>query len=158
MQTCPCQQETHALHVVQSDNSEHNLQVTIRVSGECAAPLPEPPPVLLVPVPLDNSGPSIEDVGLEARGSSDSGCRAYAHARVSDSSGVSWVRLHYRPGGDDWNTIDMGNRGGASYESPIPGTSGGGGTIEFYLEASDGLGNTGQTGNTSRDLPFCGPG
>jgi hypothetical protein len=39
-QTCPCQDETHRLRVVERDGSEQNLSLTIKVSGQCGAPGP----------------------------------------------------------------------------------------------------------------------
>lgn len=150
MEICPCDDETHTLHVVKADGSEHDLSVSVSTRGECAAPPPPPPG--------DDEGPSIEEAWLEPRGTSDTGCRVFAHAQVSDESGVGWVRFHWAIDGDGWNTIDMGHLGGNDYESPVPGTSGGSGTIEFRVEAGDVHGNTSQNGPNQQNLPFCGPG
>jgi hypothetical protein len=150
-QACPCGNETHTLHVVKGDGSEQDFHVTLHVQGECQAPPPPPPPA------QDNKGPKISDVELKPRGSSDTGCRTVARAKVSDSSGVAWVQLHYNLNGDGWNTFDMGDRGGGSYEMPIPGSTGSG-TIDFYVEASDSRGNTSQSGQSHQSLPPCGPG
>ena len=160
LQTCPCQTETHTLHVVKADNSEQDLHVTIHVFGECAAPPPppeEPPPFVVVDPELpeaDLSGPDIGDVSFRAEGLAGSGCRVYARTGVSDASGVSWVRLHFRLSGGGWNSVDMGAQGGGTYETQIPGAFGGG-TIEFYVEASDSLGNISETESDSDDLPNC---
>jgi hypothetical protein len=53
-ETCPCQDETHTLHVVKADGSEQDFYVTIHVSGECAPPEDTTPPT--VPSPLKPSG------------------------------------------------------------------------------------------------------
>jgi hypothetical protein len=50
-QTCPCQDETHSLRAVKRDGSEQNLSVTIRVSGQCAAPPAPPQDTTPPPVP-----------------------------------------------------------------------------------------------------------
>lgn len=42
-QVCPCQDETHTLHVVKSDGSPQDLQVTIHVQGQCVTPIPIAP-------------------------------------------------------------------------------------------------------------------
>jgi hypothetical protein len=147
-QTCPCQEETHTLHVVGADGSEQDFPLTIHISGECAAP---PPP------PQDTEGPRIEDVGLRAQGTADTGCRAYGYSRVSDPSGVGWAQLHYSLDGEEWYSADMGDRGDGYYEAVIAGATGGG-AIQFYVEASDTLGNTSRTETEYDYLPLCGPG
>jgi hypothetical protein len=39
-QVCPCQDETHVLHVVKSDGSQQDYQVSIDVKGTCVTPTP----------------------------------------------------------------------------------------------------------------------
>jgi hypothetical protein len=146
-ETCPCQEEMHVLHVVKADGSEQDFSLTIHVSGECAAPPPA----------QDTEGPLIEDVGLRAQGTTDTGCRAYGYSRVSDPSGVGWARLHYSLDGEEWYSADMGDRGDGYYEAVIAGATGGD-AIQFYVEASDTLGNTSRTETEYDYLPLCGPG
>lgn len=61
-QVCPCQTETHILHVVKADGSEQDFPVTIQVRGSCVTPTPTqgirllrtPPirlPLLVTPTP-----------------------------------------------------------------------------------------------------------
>ena len=145
---CPCDDETHTLRAAKTDGSEQSLSVNISVQGRCAAPPPPPAG--------DREGPSIE-AWLEPQGTSDSGCRAFVRAEVSDASGVGWVRFHYALDGDGWNTFDLPPLGGDDYGMTIPGASGGAG-IEYRVEAGDRAGNISQTGTQRESLPICGPG
>lgn len=152
LQTCPCSDETHTLHVRLPDGTELDRSVTLRVRGECGEPAAGHADG------GDTLGPAIGPVRLEPYGTADSGCRTVIHVAVTDPSGVSWVRLHYRLNGEEGNTIDLGQLGESDYGGPIPGSSGGAGSIEFTVEAADTLGNTTRTGSVQQSLPFCGPG
>lgn len=162
LQTCPCQTETHTLHVVKADNSEEDYHVTVHVSGECTAPpSPGEPPsagdsefIDGEMIPADLVGPDIGDVDFRTEGLAGSGCRVYARTSANDTSGVSWVRLHFQLGGGGWNTVDMVDQGGGIYDVQIPGASGGE-SVLFKLEASDSNGWVSETGSDSDDLPSC---
>jgi len=39
-QVCPCQTETHTLHVVKLDDSQQDFQLTVQVRGRCVTPTP----------------------------------------------------------------------------------------------------------------------
>ena len=103
---------------------------------------------------MDLIGPDIGGVSFRTEGTADRDCRVYARTSVSDASGVAWVRLHYRFGGGDRRSVDMGHRGGDSYEAQIPGASGGE-SIEFKVEARDTKSWLSDTGNDSDNLPNC---
>ena len=51
-QVCPCEAETHTLHVVKADNSEQDFRVTIQVRGQCRGRIEmvTPTPTLIGPI------------------------------------------------------------------------------------------------------------
>lgn len=100
-QTCPCQDETHTLRAVKKDGSEQTLSVTIRVSGQCAAPPPPQEDTTPPPVP----SPAVPANGLELS------CRSkqtLVWVPVSDDSGgpvVYYVKLERQVTPGNWQSV-----------------------------------------------------
>ncbi len=49
LQVCPCQTETHTLHVVKADGSQQDFYVTIQVRGVCVTPTSTPGHIIIPP-------------------------------------------------------------------------------------------------------------
>jgi hypothetical protein len=100
-QTCPCQDETHTLRAAKKDGSEQNLSVTIRVSGQCAAPPPPPQDTTPPPVP----SPAVPANGLEIDCKSS---QTLVWIPVNDDSGgpvVYYVKLERQVTPGNWQSV-----------------------------------------------------
>ena len=122
-------------------------------------PVPSPTPTI-TPVPLDVSGPSINSYshnpGSIFDGSYCSPFVSTVQAQVSDPSGVASVTLFYRyfngASLGKWAGIKMSLKGSA-YEATLSAPSGvvgpGSAYLEYYIHATDSLGNTSQRPSSS---------
>ena len=133
-QTCPCQDETHTLRAAKRDGSEQNLSVTIRVSGQCAAPPPPSQDTTPPPVP----SPAVPANGLELS------CRSkqtLAWIPVSDDSGgpvVYYVKLERQVTPGNWQSVrGWGPVSGKQVEADVQC----GGIYRWTVRAQDGAGN-----------------
>lgn len=131
-QTCPCQDETHTLRAAKRDGSEQNLSVTIRVSGQCAAPPPQdttPPPV---------PSPAVPANGLEINCKTS---QTLAWLPVSDDSGgpvVYYVKLERQISPGNWQSVrGWGPVSGKQVEADVQC----GGIYRWTVRAQDGAGN-----------------
>jgi hypothetical protein len=142
-------------------------------------PVPQPPSAMPtdVPPPADTTPPTIGNINTSPKtdvyyGSScgpDNPQDFTVFATVDDQSGVSSVLLWYRyvaAGGSpatEWRTVAMAASGGVySGYAPPDATSiykslgGANGYVEFYVSATDGVGNSTQTGaDTHLVLSYC---
>jgi hypothetical protein len=149
---CPCQDTTYTLRVVYKDSSETTHGITIYVTGQCAAPPTEQPPP-----PQDTAGPGVSGMGLTWED-----CKFYGHATVSDPSGVGWAQFHFNIDGGEDHGLWMSDLGGGYYQTEygFDVTSGGIGTpagnIEYYVIASDSLGNQSESSPGSCYFMGCG--
>jgi hypothetical protein len=148
-QACPCQEETHTLHVAKVDGSEQDLAVTIHVSGECAAPPPPPPPTEgpPPPPPQDTTGPDISGIGVTKEG-----CNFYGYANVSDPSGVAWAQFYYRLGGGGWQNVGMNEEGYGYFKTGDISVGEGVVSIEYYVKAGDSPGNQSESGHANDNV------
>jgi hypothetical protein len=147
---CPCETTTYNLSVEKPDQEFEERWATLEVSGYCDVETEEPEP------PVDTEGPSISSPSLVWEG-----CDIYLQANVSDPSGVAWATYYYNLNGGGWNSITMSNVGGDTWisdagvpvsdgiETPL-------GTIQYYVEAGDNLGNISQSSSGSYDYTGCG--
>jgi hypothetical protein len=75
------------------------------------------------------------------------------NALVADAAGVSEVLLQYRSKGDPlYSQLELTLRAGLEYEVQIPGDQVRGEALEYYLEASDALGNRGRQGQPDQPI------
>ena len=134
VQTCPCQDETHTLRVVKRDGSEQSQSVTIRVSGQCAAPPPPPQDTTPPPVP----SPAVPADGLEIDCKSS---QTLVWMPVSDDSGgpvVYYVKLERQVSPGNWQSVrGWGPVSGKQVEADVQC----GGVYRWRVRAQDGAGN-----------------
>jgi len=144
-QVCLCEAATYTLHVVKLDGSTEDRQVFIDVYGSCETP--EPPP------PQDTTGPDISSVWLVEEGT----CQFYGQATISDPSGVSWAQFHFSVNGGGWGSLWMQDIGGGVWQTEYPITSDAPTVdIQFYVVASDSLGNENESPPGSDGTFICG--
>jgi hypothetical protein len=144
-QVCLCEAATYTLHVVKLDGSTEDRQVFIDVYGSCETP--EPPP------PQDTTGPDISSVWLVEEGT----CQFYGQATISDPSGVSWAQFHFSVNEGGWGSLWMRDIGGGVWQTEYPITSGEPSVdIQFYVVASDSLGNGKESSPGSDGTFICG--
>ena len=149
---CPASTTTYRL-MVNGPGGEVERSVTVTV----AAPVDTSPPSLGSPW---HTPPTIWD------GASCGPTTATVSVQASDASGIARVQLHYRvvktgqEGG--WRTVSMTAAGGNAYSASL-GPSElsaslalyGGGTVEYYVTAEDGQGNTAQSGVVQFTAQLC---
>lgn len=131
-QTCPCQDETHTLRAVKRDGSEQNLSVTIRVSGQCAAP---PPPSDTTPPPVPSPAVPANGLNLSCRSK-----QTLVWVPVSDPSGpvVYYVKLERQVKQGQWQSVGgWGPVSGKQVEADVQC----GGIYRWTVRAQDGAGN-----------------
>jgi hypothetical protein len=134
-QVCLCEAATYTLHVVKLDGSTEDRQVFIDVYGSCETPEPPPPP-------QDTTGPDISSVWLVEEGT----CQFYGQATISDPSGVGWAQFHFSINGGGDQGLWMQDIGGGVWQTEYPITVDSGFVdIEYHVEASDSLGNSGES-------------
>jgi hypothetical protein len=137
-----------------------------------AQPSDTPKPTDTQP-PADTSPPAIDKVSAAPHptfyGSSCSKAQPQftASANVSDPAGVGSVTLFYRYGNNGsagaWLSAPMAPSGGGQYAVTITNDatavyaqlSGADGYVEYYVQAQDGLGNSGQLGSPVITLQYC---
>jgi len=126
-----------------------------------STPRPIPPTSTFTPTPIDRSGPSINRVVPSAsvfyRTSGCGPTSINVTANINDPSGVTNVRLRYRLGtsGAFANT-PMNSIGGNDYRATVNASDVSGvGTLQFYVTAQDGAGNSTQSATSSVSLAAC---
>ena len=144
---CPAETYTYNLQVVEMDGSTTDHWATVEVSE----PPPEPPPA-------DTSGPSINWTTLVWED-----CRAFGQAEVTDESDVSQATFYYNKNGEGWNGVWMQEISADLWESEVgvlvdDGMETPVGTLEYYVVASDKLGNESESATTTYDYVGCGGG
>ena len=122
------------------------------------------PPADKVPPTISNIKPSASNLFYIT------GCGANSltiTASVSDSSGVGTVQLFYRyvpqkGSASGWIPVSMNSVGGNDYSASVPlgndaykALGGGNGQIEYYITASDKLGNSGSSGSSFVTISYC---
>jgi len=127
--------------------------------------LPPPPPT----VPPDTTPPNISNMGASADPILPSPCQpdtVVISAQVSDASGLSEVKLHFRvvksAQNGSWQEINMNAVGGNQYQLQIGPprlqtsmTSYSGSTLAFYVKARDNNGNVAQNNVGNIQIGFC---
>jgi hypothetical protein len=146
---CPCENTTYNLNVVKPDNTTEDRWASLEVYGSCDVETEEPP------VPEDTTGPDIHSTNLVWES-----CEFFGQASVSDASGVSWTKFYFNLNDQGWGSILMSEIGGGTWisDAGISVSDGMGtpiGTIEYYMEASDTLGNPNQSSIQTYDYMSC---
>jgi hypothetical protein len=137
---CPAESYTYHLQVVEMDNSYSDQWASVEVSA---------------PPPTDSSGPTINWTNLVWES-----CQFYGEAGISDESGVSWAQFYYNKNGEGWASIWMSELSTEYWQSDY-GVSVGGeigtpiGTVDYYVIASDSLGNQSESGIASYSYMSC---
>ncbi|MBC8332272.1 MAG: hypothetical protein H8E28_09855 [Anaerolineae bacterium] len=137
---CPSASYTYHLQIVEMDNSTTDHWTSVDVY--------EAPP-------SDTSGPSINWKNLVWES-----CQFYGEAGISDESGVSWAQFYYNKNGEGWNSVWMSELSTEYWQSDFgisvdDGMSTPMGTVEYYIVASDSLGNQRQSGTSSYSYTGC---
>ena len=137
---CPSASYTYHLQVIEMDNSTTDHWTSVDVY--------EAPP-------SDTTGPSINWKNLVWES-----CQFYGEAGISDESGVSWAQFYYNRNGEGWNSVWMSELSTEYWQSEIgvsvdDGMSTPMGTVEYYIVASDSLGNQRQSGTSSYSYTGC---
>ena len=98
------------------DEEPHVVEITV--------PETDGPEIFHIPVTAGNEGWSIE-----------------IYATLSDESGIQGARLHYRRPGEPYTTVEMEKCTSCidAYTATIPGSAINATTIEYYIEADDGV-------------------
>lgn len=138
-QECPAESRSYQLQVVEVDNvtTDHWALVEVYQVDEVAPPTNTPTPTEPPPPPQDTSGPTINwtDATLEA-------CQFYGRAGITDESGVNSAQLYFNKNGEGWASIWMQEISADSWESEVGvSVTEESITIEYYVIASDTLGN-----------------
>jgi len=146
---CPCKNTTYNLNVVKPDNTTEDRWASLEVYGSCDVETEEPP------APEDTTGPDINSTNLIWES-----CEFFGQASVSDASGVSWTKFYFNLNDQGWGSIWMSEVGGGTWisDAGISVSDGMGtpiGTIEYYMEASDTLGNPNQSSIQTHDYMSC---
>lgn len=137
---CPPESYTYHLQVVEMDNSYSDYWASVDVS---------------VPPPADTGGPSINWTNLVWES-----CQFYGEAGISDESGVAWAQFYYNLNYAGWSSIWMSELSAEYWQSDF-GVSVGGeigtlvGTVEYYVIASDNLGNQSESSISTYDYSSC---
>jgi len=147
---CPCETTTFNLSVEKTDQEFEERWATLEVAGFCDLETEEPEP------PADTEGPSIGSRSLVWEG-----CDVYLQSSISDPSGVAWATYYYNLNGEGWSSIPMSNIGANTWisDAGVPVSDGIGtpfGTIQYYVEAGDNLGNVSQSSSGSYNYTGCG--
>ncbi|MFZ5820050.1 MAG: hypothetical protein ACOYYJ_09115 [Chloroflexota bacterium] len=151
---CPCETETHTLRVVKPDGASEDHYASIEAYGSCSAPPVTEPPT--EPPPSDTDGPSVDWSNLVFEG-----CQFYGQAGLSDASGVSWAKFYFNKNGGGWKSVWMSEVSSGAWQSEAgisleDGIGTPMGTIEYYITASDTLGNESEGGGGSYNYTGCG--
>ncbi len=135
-------------------------------------PAPSATPTLTAP-PADTSPPAIAKVSAAPNPTfygdacSKDQPQFTASAAVSDPSGVGGVTLFYRYGAKGssgpWQSVGMSAAGGDQYSVNVHNDSaavykllgGVDGSVEYYVQAQDKLGNTGQSPSQQITIQYC---
>ncbi|MFC2053024.1 hypothetical protein ACFLV7_01825 [Chloroflexota bacterium] len=146
---CPCENTTYNLNVEKPDSTTEDRWASLEVYGSCDVETEEPP------TPEDTTGPDINSTNLIWES-----CEFFGQASVSDASGVSWAKFYFNLNDHGWGSIWMSEVGGGSWisDAGISVSDGIGtpiGTIEYYMEASDTLGNPNQSSIQTYDYMSC---
>jgi hypothetical protein len=125
---------------------------------------------LTVTAPQDTTGPALSGLsntpGSIWDGSSCGPTTATISVTAADASGVTQVELHYRvvKGSEQghWRVVSMTSAGGDSYSTVLGVaeltaslTLYGGGTVEYWVMATDSRGNSAQTGTATFAAQLC---
>jgi hypothetical protein len=146
---CPCENTTYNLNVVKPDNTSEDKWASLEVYGSCDVETEEPP------APEDTTGPDINSANLVWES-----CEFFGQASVSDVSGVSWTKFYFNLNDQGWQSIWMSEVGGGTWisDAGISVSDGIGtpiGTIKYYMESSDALGNPNQSSIQTYDYMSC---
>ena len=141
---CPAETYTYNLQVVEMDGSTTDHWASVEVSEPPPEPPTDTPTPTEEPPPADTSGPSIDWTNgfLEA-------CQFYGQAGITDESGVSWAQFYYNKNGEGWASVWMQEISAGNWESDGVMVSDDAVTIEYYVVASDELGNESESGTVS---------
>lgn len=137
---CPAETTTYNLQVVEMDGSTSDYWSTVEVSA---------------PPPADTSGPDINWTNLAWES-----CEFYGEAGISDESGVSWAQFYYNKNGEGWNSIWMSEFSTETWQAEIgvPVNDGSEiivGSVEYYIVASDSLGNQSTSATSTYSYSSC---
>ena len=161
---CLCNSTIFTLDVTKLDNVIERHNVSVDVYGSCEAPqeepvIPpttEPPTEAPPPAAADTTPPTISNVSTLWEG-----CQIYGQASISDPSGVGNAKFFYNLSGEGWRSVWMSELGSGSWQTEIGITVTSGidtpiGSMEYYVTASDSLGN--ENRSTTSTLPYTGCG
>jgi hypothetical protein len=127
---CPAESYTFHLQVLEMDGSTTDYWTSVDVS--------EPPPA-------DTSGPSINWTNLVVEG-----CQFFGQAGIYDESGVGWAQFYFNKDGEGWASVWMQEISTETWESEVGITlSSDSGSIDYYIIASDNLGNESESGSST---------
>ena len=144
---CPAQSYIYHLQVVEMDSTTSDYWTTVEVY---ATEIPTDTPL----PPADSTGPNISWTNLVW-----GNCQFSGQAGISDESGVSWAKFYYNKDGEGWNSIWMS--GSDTWQSDLGVSVGDGtgtvipGSIEYYINAVDNLGNESTSGTSSYNYGSC---
>lgn len=153
-QDCPAENRNYQLQVVEVDNVATDHWVTVEVY-EVAAPPTDTLTPTEAPPPADTSGPTIHWTNLTFES-----CQFYGQASISDESGVASAQFHFNKNAEGWGSIWMQEISSELWESEVGISVDDGigtpvGTVEFYMLASDSLGNQSESSITIYNYVSC---
>ncbi len=135
---CPASSYTYHLQVVDMYGGTYDYWASVDV----AAP------------PADTSGPNINWTNLVWEA-----CEFYGEADISDESGVAWAQVYYNKNGEGWNSIWMSELSAEYWQADLGVPVDGGeiviGSIEYYIIASDSLGNQSTSATSYYSYSSC---
>jgi hypothetical protein len=162
-QVCPQDTTVYTLNVqAPAGNVEQQVTITVNVPTVYV-----PPPVT---TPPDTGGPDVTNLSHSPDviydGATCGSINANVTVKASDPSGISTVVLYYRvvrgSTQGTWRNLTMNHTGGKNYQANLgPAelqaslSSYSGGTVEYYVQASDGHGNMTQSGGRSFEVKVC---
>jgi len=151
---CPTESRNYQLQVVEMDNATTDHWVYVEVYQPAAPPTDTPTPTEPPPA-VDNTGPSINWTMLVWES-----CQFFGEAGISDESGVGWAQFYYNKNGEGWASVWMSKLSADYWQSELGISVDEGigtpiGTIEYYVIASDNLGNQSESATLLYDYTGC---
>jgi hypothetical protein len=152
-QVCPPQTTAYMLHSeAPAGNADRSVTITVTAPTKT-------PTVTSVP---DTTGPVLSAIAYApAKIWDNPACgptSATIHATANDPSGITKVDVHYRVAKGSklgpWSVLTMHSAGGGAYTATL-GPADGGSTVEYYITAQDGKGNSAQSKSFTFKVDTC---
>ncbi len=162
---CPQESRNYQLQVVGVDGSTTEYWASVEVyqadeptTIRMRTQSPTKTPTATVPplTPADTSGPTINWTNLVFED-----CKFFGQAGISDTSGVNWAQLYFNKNGAGWQSVWMSEISADFWQSEVGIDLGDGlgtpiGSLEYYIIASDSLGNQSESSTSTYDYTSCG--